>query len=78
MWENYRYVIILAAVLGVLYFSLFSCSTRGYGYMGHDGYRSGPTIWYGGGTGYYYPSQTVRTGSPGGPSTRGGGISSGK
>jgi hypothetical protein len=78
MWDNYRYVIILGGALLLLYFFLFSCSTRGYGYMGHDGYRSGPVIWYGGGTGHYYPSQTVRTGSPGGPSTRGGGISGGK
>lgn len=78
MWEHNRSVIILVVVLVVLYLGLFACSFRGYGYMGHNGYHSGPAIWYGGGTGHYYPSQTVRTGSPGGPSTRGGGISGGK
>jgi hypothetical protein len=78
MWQEYRSIIVLGAVLVVLFFSLFACSTRGYGYMGHGGYDSGPSSLYWGGSGHYYPSQTVRSGSPGGPSVRGGGFRSGK
>lgn len=78
MWQEHRSVILLGVVLLFLYFALFSCSTRGYGYLGHSGYRSSPSFFYWGGTGKYYPSQSVRTGSTGGPTSRGGGIRGGK
>ena len=78
MWQKYKGVILLSAVLIVLYLVLFVPSTRGYGYMGHGGYHHGPSFLYWGGTGHYYPSQSVRTGSAGGTGVRGGGISGGK
>lgn len=78
MWQEHRTTIIVGLVLTLIYFGLFSCSTDGYGYMGYDGYDSDPSFFYWGGTGYYYPSQTVRSGSPGGPGVRGGGFRGGK
>lgn len=73
MWQEYRSVILLGGALLLVYLFLFSCSFRGYGYLGHDGYTSGPSFIYMGGPSGYYPSRTVR-----GTGGRGGGPRSGK
>ena len=83
-------ILILIGILGAIYATAFSASQRGYGYAGHDTYRhsdgsyrygAGPSFFYFGGSRYYGsgPSYgSVRSGSSGGPTIRGGGPSSGK
>ena len=46
MWQQHRTTILLVTGLLLIYFGLFSCSTRGYGYMCHNGYDSGPSSFY--------------------------------
>ncbi len=67
----------VAAVLAIIYFSLFSMATNGYGYMGYHGYNSGPSFWYWGGTRSYY-DRSFRSNRLNASSTRGGGPGSGK
>lgn len=65
-------------VLVLVYVFLFSLSFRGWGYPGYyGGYAYGPSFWYFGGP-RYYGSPSVRSGSTGGPSRRGGGPRAGK
>jgi hypothetical protein len=78
MWKEHKGVILTTVVLIALYLVLFVPSTRGYGYLGHDGYDEDPSFLYWGGTGHYYPSRSVRTGSAGGTGVRGGGMAEGK
>lgn len=66
-----------AAVLALIYFSLFSFASSGYGYAGYQGYHHGPSFWYFGGP-HYYRSASVRNGSLGGPGGRGQGLHGGK
>ncbi len=69
--------ITLLVILGVVYFSLFLFASRGWGYMGYRGYHYGPSWWYFGGPRYYY-GNSIRHGSMGGRSHRGGGMRGGK
>ena len=68
---------LVIAVMAVFYFMAFRASSDGYGYAGHGGYHHGPSFWYWGGV-RHYPMPTTRTGSPGGPTHRGGGPRGGK
>ncbi len=70
-------VIALMIVLAIIYFLLFTWSSRGWGYMGYRGYGYGPSFWYWGGPSYHYGG-SVRTGSQGGRSYQGGGLRGGK
>ena len=70
------FIVLLVAMVFV-YFLLFSISARGWGYIGYNGYRAGPSFWYWGGPRIYNMPST-RDGSLGGPGTRGGGYSGGK
>jgi hypothetical protein len=64
-------------ILGLIYLSLFSPASNGYGYMGYNGYHSGPSFWYWGGPNIYsQPSN--RSGSINGTDRIGGGPGSGK
>lgn len=65
------------ALLAIIYFALFSYSSKGYGYAGYGGYHHGPSFWYFGGANYY-PSRSLRQGSLGTSGTRGGGLHAGK
>lgn len=67
-------IIWIVAVLAMIYLSLFSYSSEGYGY---PGYHGGPSFWYFGGP-HYYPNRSLRRGSLGGPGARGGGVHFGK
>jgi len=74
---------ISGAVLGMLFFfvlvyaALFFVGCRGYGYPGYGGYQSAGSFWYFGGVTTYHDS-SVRSGSRGGPSVKGGGTKGGK
>lgn len=70
-------IIWIVAVLAMIYLSLFSYSSEGYGYPGYRGYYGGPSFWYFGGP-HYYPNRSLRRGSLGGPGARGGGVHFGK
>ena len=70
-------VIGLVVILAVFFIFLLSMSFRGCGYAGYRGYGYGPSFFYWGGP-RYYPGPSVRTGSTGGPSHRGGGLHGGK
>ncbi len=69
--------VVLLAIMGMLYFVLFSWGSRGWGYMGYRGYHYGPSWLYWGGPRYHYGGN-VKNGSLGGRSHRGGGIRGGK
>ena len=71
---NIAIIIFLVAI----YFVLFMFGTRGYGYMGYYGYRRGPSFWYMGSSSRYYYGDSVRHGSYGRRSYRGGGMRGGK
>lgn len=62
--------------LAVLYFFVLMFSMSGWGYIGYGGYHHSPS-WYWGGPKTYH-GRSVRDGSVSGPSSRGGGYSSGK
>ncbi len=70
-------MLIASVVLGIVYFSLMSPASRGYGYMGYYGYHRGPSFWYFGGPSMYY-DRNIRRGSVSGSSVRGRGPGSGK
>ncbi len=70
-------MIIVAVVLVVLYLFAFRLGSRGWGYTGYRGYHMGPSFFYWGGPRTYH-DPSVRTGSPGGPGHRGGGLGGGK
>lgn len=73
-----RYFSIIGiAAAALLYFGLFSFASAGYGYAGYHGYHHGPSFWYFGGP-RFYPSRSLRNGSPGGPGGRGTGLHGGK
>lgn len=70
-------VIGAIVILALMYLGAFFFAMRGWGYQGYYGYRRGPSFFYWGGpTTYHGPS--VRQGSLGGPSHRGGGLRGGK
>lgn len=69
--------IILIVVLIVLFVWALSSSSRGYGYMGYNGYHRGPSFFYMWGPSIYH-QRSNRDGSIGGAGHRGGGFSSGK
>ena len=83
-------ILILIGILGAIYATAYAASMRGYGYVGHNTYREddgryryggGPSFFYFGGSRYYGSGPSwgsVRSGSPGGPSVRGGGPGAGK
>ncbi len=73
MWSRHKLTIIFSALMLILYLSLFGCATSGYGYMGDDDFDDGPSFFYFGGVGHYYPGRTVR-----GTGMRGGGFRGGK
>ncbi|MDH5721552.1 MAG: hypothetical protein OEZ13_13175 [Spirochaetia bacterium] len=60
------------------FFAAFSYASRGWGYIGYNGFHSGSRHWgyWGGPRTYFGPS--ARSGSLGGPGHRGGGLSGGK
>lgn len=68
---------IMLGLLAVVYIFTLLFSLNGWGYMGYNGYRSGPSFWYWGGPNVYY-DRSVRNGSYGSTGHRGGGISGGK
>lgn len=73
-----RLLTIIAALgLLVIYYSLFSYSSAGYGYAGYGGHYGAPSFWYFGGPSYY-SGRSIRSGSPSGPGGRGAGLSYGK
>ena len=69
--------VVLIGIMVVLYLLLFNFGSRGWGYMGYRGYSYGPSWWYWGGPRYHYGG-SVRNGSLGGRSHRGGGFRGGK
>ena len=69
--------ITLIVCLAIIYLLAFRCGSRGWGYTGYNGYNRGPSFWYFGGPRVYH-DPSVRTGSLGGPSHRGGGLRGGK
>ncbi|MGB0371108.1 MAG: hypothetical protein ACPGN3_07120 [Opitutales bacterium] len=83
-------LLALIGILGAVYATAYAASLRGYGYAGHKTYKrndgsyyygGGPSFFYWGGSRYYDSGTSggsLRGGSPGGPSVRGGGPSSGK
>lgn len=68
---------VVAVILMLLYMVAMPMSCRGWGYPGYYGYHRAGSFWYMGGPSYY-PGQSVRTGSAGGPGHRGGGPRGGK
>jgi hypothetical protein len=77
MKKTTKAVFLISAILGVIYFSLMSVASNGYGYMGYYGYGYGPSFLYFGGPTTYY-NRNVRSGSVSGAGVRGGGPGSGK
>ncbi len=71
-------ILIALGIFILIYFLILSLSFRGWGYAGYGGFHHGPAFLYFGGPSYYTPSPSVRPGSMGGPSTRGGGFRGGK
>lgn len=71
--------LVIGSLLGAMgtYGALFYPSFQGYGYAGYGGFHRGPSIWYWGGVDTYH-DPSVRRGSRGGPSVRGGGVHGGK
>ena len=67
----------IAAVLVILFIVAISYSTRGWGYMGYNGYYHGPSFFYMGGPSVYHQPSN-RDGSVSGSGNRGGGFSGGK
>lgn len=74
---NYTLIWIVAAILLALYLLAFIGGYRGWGYQGYYGYHHGPSWFYWSDT-KSYPKTNTRTGSLGGSTHRGGGISGGK
>ena len=68
---------LVIAGLVLLYVVALPFSARGWGYPGYYGYHRGASFWYWGGVPTYH-GQSVRGGSVGGPSFRGGGPRGGK
>lgn len=77
MSKTKNIILIISIILGVIYFSLMSLASNGYGYMGYYGYHRGPSFWYFEGPSTYY-ERDVRTGSVSGSKVRGRGPGSGK
>ncbi len=70
--------LVFIVILFLFYFYILSISLRGCGYAGYrHGYSTRPSIFFGGGN-YFYPGQSIRGGSIGGPSHIGGGPHGGK
>ena len=67
----------LIAALGVLFIVFWWFSTKGFGYMGYRPYAQGPSMLYWGEPNWH-ENPSLRNGSTGGPSNRGGGHGSGK
>jgi len=78
MTKTKKTILILSAVCGITYFSLLSSASNGYGYMGHNGYQSGPSFFFWGSGPTIYHDRNVRNGSVSGSGMRGGGPGSGK
>jgi len=72
-----KIILVSSLVLCVIYFSLLSAAANGYGYMGYNGYHSGPSFWYFGGPSTY-SEPSSRSGSVNGTNRIGGGPGSGK
>jgi len=71
-------VLIVVGILAVIWILLIFLGTRGWGYPGYySGRTHPPSFWYIGAPSYY-SGPSVRHGSVGGPSHRGGGPSAGK
>ena len=70
-------VVGVVLVLALVYLGGFWFSSRGWGYAGYGGYHRAPSFWYWGGPSTYH-DPSVRAGSVGGPSHRGGGLHGGK
>ncbi len=75
--EKGSVTILILFVLGLIYFGALFISFRGWGYPGYYRGYYGPSWFYWGGPSIYH-SPSVRTGSVGGPSHRGGGLGGGK
>jgi hypothetical protein len=77
--NNQRGGVALFFIISLAIVFLFATflSFRGWGYSGYYGWNSGPSWFYWGGPKYYH-SPSIRTGSVGGPSHRGGGAGGGK
>lgn len=78
---------LLVVVLLLIYAVTWAVSSSGWGYAGHGTYRDdtgryhyghGPSFFYWGGSNYYGPTASSRTGSVGGAGSGGLGPSSGK
>lgn len=77
MMKNIKGLMILFSVIWVvIYLSLFSFASNGYGYAGYYGYHRGPSFWYFGGASTYH-DRNIRN-NVSGASLRGGGPGSGK
>jgi len=72
-----KHHMILIGVLVVTFIVALMYSSRGWGYTGYNGYRSGPSFFYFGGP-RIYNQPSVRDGSISGSGQRGGGFSGGK
>ena len=71
-------LLIGALLIGGGYFALMPFASNGYGYAGYGGYHRGPSFFYWGSPRYYGTGRSVRSGSIGGSSVRGGGPGVGK
>lgn len=70
--------VIVGALCFAIWAMLFVPAHDGWGYYGHNGYHSGSSFWYFGGSREYPSNSTVRTGSRGGPNNVGRGPGVGK
>ncbi len=68
----------LLVAMGIVFIVLLLFSMRGWGYMGYNGWNSGPSGMYWGGARNVYYGRSHREGSISGSGTRGGGFGSGK
>ncbi len=71
-------IALISVLLLVVYGLLFVPARSGWGYMGYQGYNSGPSFFYWGGVNTYYDRPSARSGSRGGTSHDGGGTARGK
>ena len=69
--------IVLVVILVILFLWALFYSSRGWGYMGYNGYHHGPSFFYMGGPSVYHQPSN-RDGSVSGSGHRGGGFSGGK
>lgn len=74
---NKKHNTIIVVVLAIIFFITLLYSSRGWGYMGYNGYHHGPSFFYMGGPSIYH-QRSNRDGSVSGAGQRGGGFNGGK